>query len=90
MAATITSQPANASAANGKTVFTTVGAAGDGLTYQWYFKNANSTKYSKSSVTGQTYSVKMSNTVKDRKVYCVITDKYGKSVTSSIVTLSRS
>jgi len=85
--ATITTQPKHTYTKLGSTAKVTVGAKGDGLTYQWYIKNAGSTKYSKSSITTNTYSVKMSDTVKDRYVYCVVTDQYGNSVKTNTVVL---
>ena len=83
----ITKQPANSTAAEGKTVSTTVKATGDGLTYTWYYKNASASSYAKSSVKSATYSTKMSTAVNGRKVYCVIKDQYGNTVTSNTVTL---
>ena len=90
MAATITAQPKSVTAKNGATAQTTVKAVGDGLTYQWYIKNAGKENFVKSSVTSATYSVTMSKKVDDRQAYCVVKDKYGKSVKSDIVTLSMS
>jgi len=66
-----------------------VEATGDGLTYQWYLKNKTSSKFSKSSVTKNTYSVTMSDAVDGRQVYCVITDKNGDSITTDTATLSK-
>ena len=90
MSATITSQPESVTVKNGATAQTTVKAVGDGLTYQWYIKNAGKENFVKSSVTSATYSVTMSKKVDDRQAYCVVKDKYGKSVKSDIVTLSMS
>ena len=42
--------------------------------------NVCGSKYSKSSVTTSTYSVKMTSKVNGRYVYCVVKDKYGKTV----------
>ena len=83
----ITTQPKTAYAKSGSTVKTTLKAEGDGLTYQWYIRNADQSKYSKSSVTSATYSCKMSSTTKDRRAYCVITDQYGNSVKSNTVVM---
>ena len=81
--ATITKVPATVEyAAMGKKASIKVTAKGDGLKYQWYFKNNGASKYSKSSVTSSTYSVTMASKVKGRRVYCVVTDKYGKKVQS--------
>ena len=86
--ATIVKQPANAVAKSGKKATVTLEATGDGLTYTWYFKNPGSSKFSKTSTfTGNTYSVTMDASRNGRQVYCVITDKYGNSVTTDIATL---
>ncbi|MBE5776841.1 MAG: hypothetical protein E7326_04985, partial [Clostridiales bacterium] len=73
----ITSQPKDASAADGETVSTTVKATGDGLTYKWYWKNASDSDYLLSSVTSNTYTTPMSAIKDGRTVYCVITDENG-------------
>ncbi len=83
----ITSQLSDAYVASGTKVSVAVDAEGDGLTYQWYIKNASATKFSKSSVTKATYSTTMSNTVNGRQVYCVVSDAYGNTVTSDTATL---
>ena len=82
----ITQQPSSfVSAATGSTVKVTVKATGDGLKYQWYYANRWADKWTKSSVTSATYSVKMSSSVHYRTVYCVVKDKYGNSVKSDVV-----
>ena len=83
----ITTQPKTVTVAKNKTAKVTVKASGDGLKYTWYIKNASASKYTKSSVTSASYSAKMTSTVKNRKVYCVVTDKYGKTVQTVTVTL---
>ncbi|MBE6823955.1 MAG: hypothetical protein E7513_01275 [Ruminococcaceae bacterium] len=88
--ATITKQPVSVSAPNGYTAKVTVSATGNGLKYQWYYKNAGDSKYSLTKTfTGNYYSVKMNNDRNGRKIYCKITDKYGKSVKSTAVTISK-
>jgi len=84
----ITRQPANVSVKNGATASTSVAATGDGLTYEWYWKNADQDAYLLSSITINTYSTGMTAEKDGRTVYCVITDKYGNSVTSDVATLS--
>ena len=86
--AKITAQPKNAVAPNGTQVKTTLTATGDGLKYEWYFKNAGSSTWSKSSLTGNSYYVTMKSTTKGRQVYCVVTDQYGNSVKSNVATLN--
>ena len=89
--ATITKESATASyAKKGGTVKATVTAAGDGLKYTWYIKNDGATKYTKSSITKATYTATMSDKVKNRRVYCVVTDKYGKKVQSKTFMLRES
>ena len=86
--AKITSQPKGVNVASGKTASVTVKATGDGLTYKWYYKNKGAKKFSLSSVKTSTYKVTMKSSVSGRQVYCKITDKYGNTVTTKIVTLS--
>ena len=88
MAAKITKQPVSIIVSNGKTAKVTVTASGEGLKYQWYFKDKGNDKfYLTNSFTSNTYSVTMNATRASRQVYCKITDKYGNSVTTNVVTL---
>ncbi len=86
-AASIITQPKNVTVAKNKTAKVSVKAAGDGLKYTWYIKNAGQSKYSKSSVTSAAYSCTMNAKAKNRLVYCVVTDKYGNTVKSTTVKL---
>ena len=88
MAATIVTEPKHVTVAMGEKAKVSVKAVGDGLTYQWYVKNAGKSSFSKSSVTKATYSCTMSEKVDGRKVYCIVTDKYGKSDQSTTVNLT--
>ena len=88
MAATITTQPKSVSVLDGAAVSTNVQAVGDSLTYQWYVKNVGSDSFKASKVTSSTYSTTMSEKADGRKIYCVVTDKYGKTAKSKTVTLS--
>ena len=57
MKATITGVPdTEAFAKQNAKVSVKIGAAGDNLTYTWYIKNANQTKYTKSSIKSATYT----------------------------------
>ncbi len=85
----ITKQPTSVKAAIGKTASTSLTATGTGLKYQWYFKNADMTAFSKSSVTTPTYSYVMTAEKSGRQVYCIVTDQYGQKVQSNTVTMSR-
>ena len=86
-AASITTQPKTAYAKKNATAKVTVKASGDSLKYTWYVKDSGKTKFTKSSITKSTYSAKITSTTKNRQVYCVVKDKYGKTVTSSKVYL---
>lgn len=88
-AASIVTQPKSVKVSNNKTASVTVKASGDGLKYTWYVKDAGKTKYVKSSITKSTYSVKMNSKVNGRRVYCVVKDKYGKTVQTVTVKLSK-
>ena len=85
--AKITAQPKSVTVKNGKTAKVTIKAVGDGLKYTWYYLKPGTTKYVKASATGATFSVKMAAAWKNAKVYCVISDKYGTTVKSSVVTM---
>jgi predicted DNA binding CopG/RHH family protein len=85
----IVTEPEDVEVENGEKATVSVEASGEGLTYQWYVKNKTASKFSKSSIKTNTYSVKMSDTVDGRQVYCIITDKYGNSVTTRTATLSK-
>lgn len=87
MAATITTQPKSVKVKKNTTAKVTVKAAGDGLKYAWYVKNPGSSSYVKSSITAATYSAKMTAKINGRQVYCVVTDKYGKTVKSNTVSM---
>lgn len=85
--ATITKQPSNVTVKKNTDVKVKVSAAGDGLKYQWYYANKGESKFKKSSVTSATYSLTMTSKVDGRRVYCVVTDKYGNTAKSKVVTL---
>ncbi|MBQ2253396.1 MAG: leucine-rich repeat protein, partial [Clostridia bacterium] len=89
MKARIKTQPKSVQAAKGKTAKVTVSAEGEGLTYKWYYKDKGSKKFARTTAfKGATYSVQMTAARSGRQVYCVVTDKYGNTVTTKIVTLS--
>ena len=83
----IVAQPTDASAAMGEKYCVTVEAQGDGLRYQWYFKNAGTDVWHVSGVKDNTYDDVMIESRAGRQVYCVITDIWGNTVTTETVTL---
>ena len=66
----------------------TVKASGTGLKYAWYYKSASAASYTKSTVTAATYTNTAKAATNGMKFYVVVTDKYGNSVKSSIVTVT--
>ena len=80
-------QPSNVYADIGKTASTYVVAQGDDLIYQWYIKNPGQEAFAKSSMTGDTYSVNMTEQISGRQIRCVITDHLGRVLISDTVTL---
>ena len=87
-AAAIVTQPKDAWAYEGEMAVTTIEATGDGLTYQWYYKNPGSTKFKKSSITTAECAVEMTQARDGREMYCVVIDEYGNEVKSKTITLS--
>ena len=85
----ITKQPTDSEAVLGESFCATVEAKGDGLKYQWYFRNAGSNTWYTSGVRDNTYDDVMTRARAGREVYCVITDVHGNSVTTDVVTLVR-
>ena len=84
---TITNQPVGATVANGATATVSVSATGSGLKYQWYYRPASGGAFLKSSQTTATYSTTMTAARNGYQLYCVITDQYGKTVTTNTVTI---
>jgi uncharacterized protein YecE (DUF72 family) len=75
------------SAVMGERYCVTVDAEGDGLQYQWYFRNAGSDKWYKSSVKDNTYDDVMTKARANREVYCVINDAFGNQFITEVITL---
>ena len=84
----ITAQPVDTYVASGSRASTTVTATGEGLKYQWYYKDKDDKSYSKSSVTSATYACSMTAERDGREIYCEITDSHGNTVTTETVTLN--
>ena len=86
-AVSLTAQPQSGYAPMGEKVTVAVEASGDGLTYQWYIRNAGATKFAKSSITSATYAATLTEKSKDREVRCTVTDQYGHTVESQVALL---
>ena len=72
----------------GSTASFTVEAVGDGLSYQWWVKKPTATKFSKSSITSDTYSVELTEARNGNRVYCVVTDAYGNTARTNTVSMT--
>ena len=84
----ITVQPQDVAVAVGAAARTAVTAAGEGLTYAWWYKDTGMSAFKKSSITTARYSMTMTEARSGRQVYCVVTDQYGGTVTSDTATLT--
>ena len=87
--AMIVRQPQDASAALNEEMAISLEAAGTGLTYQWYWRNAGEEEFKVSQCTTDTYYTTMTKVRAGREIYCVVTDSQGNQVTSNVVTLKR-
>ena len=83
----IVTQPTPSSAVIGEVASVFVAAKGEGLTYQWYFRNTENGALSKSSITSSTYATTVTKSNINRVLYCVITDAYGNQVKTETVKL---
>ena len=88
MELTILHQPQDAQQEIGVKFSIKPAVQGDGLTYQWYYKDAGMKNFAKSSNRTSAYAYTMQSYMKGRQVYCVITDQYGNSVTTDVATIS--
>jgi hypothetical protein len=72
----------------GESVTYVVGACGKGLQYTWWVAKPGSNSFSMSSVTGNAYTVVVSEQTVGQKVYCVVKDESGTMVRTKTVTVS--
>ena len=85
----IAKQPKETVTEHGKEARVAFRATGDELTYRWYFADEGKKAFSATTAfKGTAYSVTMNNQRANRKVFCVVTDKYGNSITTDAVKLS--
>ena len=79
----ITAQPQDWTGALDEYPSISVTAEGDGLTYQWYFRDADGAGFRASAEKDEVYDpYPMSADRNGREVYCVLTDRYGRRVTT--------
>ena len=84
----IIAQPKDINASANEKISFTFEAKGVGLTYTWYYKDPSYTRFYKSTLTTANYTINALPERLGRQVYCVVTDKYGNSVTTDIATLN--
>ena len=84
----ITKQPVSTAAQKDKKIAVSIGVTGDGLSYQWYYKDKNDSKFSTSTNKTNTYTTTMTTARNGRQIYCVVKDKYGNKVQTNTATLS--
>ena len=87
----ITEQPVNIVTAAGKSAALHVGAEGNGLTYQWQYKNPTGSRFVNATSAGAKtadWTFTASQSLNGRLYQCVITDENGISVTSDQVSLT--
>ena len=84
----ITDQPKSASADAGSKVTFSVQASGEGLTYQWYYKNKTASTFAKAACTAASYTFTATAALDGRQLYCVVTDQNGDTAKSAAVTLT--
>ena len=85
----LTAQPQDVCAAIGEKFSVKPTVQGDGLTYQWYYKDSYMKDFAASSNKTSAYAYAMQTYMHNRQVYCVITDRYSNSVTTETVTITR-
>ena len=81
----ITQQPESVTGKIGETAVFTVGAEGEGVTYQWQYCNSGSSSWKNSSMTGSTTNsieVKITKGRIGQKYRCVLKDSKGNKLTT--------
>ena len=85
----VLTHPSNVTVQPGKNVSFTVKAQGDGLKYQWYYMKAGAASWSQwGSRTTATTTATANESWDGMRVYCKVTDKYGKTVKSNPATIT--
>lgn len=88
----ILQEPQDVTAAAGTTAYFPIRVGGDGLSYEWWYANPNTTggDFRKSTNTTDTYSIRVSATSHSNGffVYCVVTDQRGHTVRTRTAALT--
>ena len=83
----ITGFPDETEGFTGEKITIYVEAEGEGLTYQWYVRSSESTAWKVSSCRKAENSTTLTKAADGRQLYVVVTDKYGNTTQSDIVTI---
>lgn len=83
----IKTQPRDVTGKTGDRITVKVAAQGDGLTYQWYVRTSSTAVWKKSTCTKASNSTTLSASADGRQLYVVVSDCYGNSIKSDVVTL---
>lgn len=86
----IIEEPEDTSAYDGEEATVTVKAIGEGLTYDWYYKNPDMTSFNASAAykNKDFCTIEMTAARDGRQVYCIITDAYGNALRTRTATLT--
>ena len=71
----------------GDTAILSVTAKGTGLKYDWYYRNKGVTEWTKSTCHASRYEVPVTGARYGRQVYCIVTDRYKKTLKSYVTNL---
>ena len=83
----ITSQPTDYYGTVDSTAAFSLEASGEGLSYQWYYRLQNKTRWNKSSLKSSTYSTTAKEKYDGYSYYCSVTDAQGYTVNTDVVWL---
>lgn len=86
-APTIAKQPAFSLTQIGEDGKFSVEAAGQKLTYTWYYRNPGDFHFTQTSKHGLTYKIKMTEPRNGRAMYCEVVDCYGRSKKTNIAVM---
>ena len=82
-------QPKSTTVSPGDAITVSLKASGTGLQYQWYFKKQGQTDFSEwKNRTHDSETVTPNDTWNGIQLYCLVTDKSGKSLRSDVITVS--
>ena len=87
-ALSILTQPVDYVGSENSTASFGIFADGDGLSFQWYQKSPSASVFSRTDVTTRNYSVRLTSYNTGTQFYCVVTDAYGNTIQSNIVSMT--